>query len=142
MVYQVNAIEFKIGVGGRESAEVDMVLVRDMEEFEISFDNGIEEWTPFGTDGWARRFMTAKSMTISVSGKRNPDDVGNNYVASLAFANGEATKSVLAVVFPDGAQLCMPCVVNVTAAGGGSAGDIGSLSFECQSDGKPEYVRG
>jgi len=141
MVYQVNAIEFRIGVKGRESLAEDMAIVKDMEEFSVSFDNGIEEWTPFGTGGWTRRLMTAKSMNVAVSGKRNVDDLGNNYVASLAFANGGATKSVLAVVFPDGAQLIMPCVVNVTAAGGGSAADIGGLEFECQSDGKPEYFK-
>ena len=118
-----------------------MAVVSDMEEFDISFDNGVEEWTPLGTDGWARRFMTAKSMSIGISGKRNANDLGNNFVASLAFANGEATRTVLAVVFPDGAQLVMPCVVSVTSAGGGSASDIGGLQFECQSDGKPEYRR-
>ena len=140
MVYQVNAIEFLIGVKGRESQEGDMVVVSDMEEFGISFDNGVEEWTPFGTEGWARRFMTAKSMTISISGKRNCGDEGNNYVASLAYGNGEAALSVLEVKFPDGAKLRMPCVVNVTAAGGGSAEQIGELAFECRNDGKPEYV--
>ena len=141
MVYQVNALEFRIGTKGRSSAAEDMAVVKDMEEFEISFDNGVEEWTPFGTEGWARRLMTSKSMTVSVSGKRHPGDVGNDYVASLAYANGEAAGSVLAVVFPDGAELSMPCVVNVTASGGGSAGDIGSLEFECKSDGKPSYRR-
>jgi len=141
MVYQVNAIRFRIGVKGRESQEADMVIVKDMEEFSVSFDNGIEEWTPFGAGGWTRRFMTAKSMSVAVSGKRNVDDLGNNYVAGLAFMNGEETKSVLEVVFPDGARLVMPCVVNVTSAGGGSASDIGGLEFECVSDGKPEYVK-
>jgi len=141
MVYQVNAIEFLVGLEGRESLTGDMVVVSDMEEFSISFDNGVEEWTPFGTDGWARRFMTAKSMSISISGKRNCDDAGNNYVAGLAYGNGEETLPVLEAKFPDGAKLRMPCVVNVTAAGGGSAAEIGELAFECRSDGKPEYIQ-
>jgi hypothetical protein len=139
MVYQVNALEFRIGTKGRGSAAEDMAVVKDMEEFEISFDNGVEEWTPFGTEGWARRLMTSKSMSISVSGKRCAGDVGNDYVASLAYANGADACSVLTVVFPDGAELSMPCVVNVTSAGGGSASDIGGLEFECKSDGKPTY---
>ena len=59
--------------------KIDNKTIADMESFSVSIDNGVEEWTPFEGEGWIRRLMTAKSMTISVSGKRNVGDDGNEY---------------------------------------------------------------
>ena len=142
MVYPVNNIKFRIGTAGRDSAEADMAVVRDMETFGISFDNGVEQWNPIDQEGWARRLMTGKSVTISLSGKRNYGDRGNDYVAGLAYENGNNAVTVLEVVFPDGSTLVMDCVVNVTASDGGGATDVAALEFECMSDGKPTFNRG
>ena len=139
-VFPVNAIQFRIGRNGAGSQENEMLLVKDMESFSISFDSGVEEWNPIDQQGWARRLMTAKSVTVSVSGKRHYGDAGNDFVAGLAYENGQNTSSVLKVTFPDGGALVMPCVVNVSASDGGDATDVAGLSFECLSDGKPVYT--
>ena len=52
------------------------------------------------TDGWIRRLMTAKGMTISVSGKRNVGDAGNDYVASKSFKNGRDAEGIFQWTFP------------------------------------------
>lgn len=52
--------------------------IADLESASISIDNGVEEWNPYGQDGWTRRLMTAKSVTISCTGKRNVGDTGND----------------------------------------------------------------
>ena len=67
--FQIDAAE----TGG----EANMVPIADMETFSVSFDNGVEEWTPFDTQGWARCLMTAKRLTISVNGKRNVGKITN-----------------------------------------------------------------
>ena len=141
MVYPVNNIKFKIGMQGRASTEAQMVVVRDMETFSISFDNGVEQWNPIDQEGWVRRIMTSKSVTVSLSGKRNYGDPGNDYVAALAYENGNTAMTVLETVFPDGSTLKMDCVINVTASDGGSATDVAALEFECMSDGKPIYAK-
>ena len=138
-VFPVNNIKFRIGTGGADSLVADMAVVKDMETFGISFDNGIEEWNPLDQDGWVRRLMTAKSMTVTLSGKRHYGDPGNDYVAGLAYKNGQAATSILSVEFPNGGTLSMNCVVNVTASDGGDAADVAALEFECLSDGKPSY---
>lgn len=141
MVYPVNNIKFKIGTKGAESsAPQDMVIVKDMETFSISIDNGVEEWNPMDQEGWVRRLMTSKSLTIGLNGKRNYGDPGNDYVAGLAYKNGLDANSKLEVEFPNGDKLTMACVVNVTACAGGDSTNVGVLEFECQSDGKPEYT--
>ena len=139
MVYPVNNIKFRIGTAGRGSAEADMAIVRDMETFGISFDNGVKQWNPIDQNGWVRRLMTTKSVTISLNGKRNYGDVGNDYVANLAYKNGNETCTILEVVFPDSAILRMNCVVNVSQSDGGNATDVAALDFECLSDGQPVY---
>lgn len=141
MVYPVNNIKFRIGTAGRGSGEAEMAVVRDMETFSISFDNGVDVWNPIDQEGWARRLMTGKSLTVGLSGKRNYGDLGNDFVAGLAYANGNEAMTVLEVVFPDGARLLMDCVVNVTASDGGGATDVAVLEFECLSDGRPRYAR-
>ena len=60
-VYPCYENQFQVG-----AAKEGATGIADMESFSVSFDNGVEEWTPFDTEGWIRRLMTAKSMTISV----------------------------------------------------------------------------
>ena len=79
MVMPVHNIKFKISLEGAEfSGEGHMVEVKDMETISISIDNTVSSWSPLDTQGWAKRFLTSKSITISLSGKRNYDCPGNN----------------------------------------------------------------
>ena len=142
MVYPVNNIRFRVGLRGLSSAENDMAIVRDMETFSVNFDNGIEEWTAIDQEGWSRRLVTAKSVTVSLSGKRNYNDAGNNYIASLAYENGMDACTLFEAVFPDGSVLRMNCIINVSASDGGDATSVAALEFDCMSDGKPTYTRG
>ena len=141
-VFPVNSIRFRVGTNGAASTDAQMAVVKDMESFEISFDNGVEEWNPIDQDGWVRRLMTAKSVTVGISGKRHYGDPGNDYIAGLAYANGQDAATKLAVCFPDGGTLTMDCVVSVSASDGGDATSVAALEFECMSDGKPVYVKG
>ena len=36
-------------------------------------------------EGWQRGLMTAKAITITLNGKRNVGDTGNDFVAGKAF---------------------------------------------------------
>ena len=89
--------------------------------------------------GWARNLMTAKSLTISMGGKRNYGDKGNDYVAALAFKMGQDCNSAMKITFPNLDVLYIPCVINVTSLGGDSTA-IEALEWEVASDGRPEYV--
>jgi len=141
MVYPVNNILFRIGLKGIGSTAAEMAVVRDMESFSVSFDNGVESWSAIDQEGWVRRLMTSKSVSVSLSGKRNYGDAGNDYVAGLAYENGNGACSILETVFPDGSVLRMNCVISVTASDGGNATDVAALEFECLSDGRPVYSK-
>ena len=112
--------------------------IADCETFEVSFDNGVEEWTPFEAEGWTRRLMTAKSVTITVSGKRNVGDTGNDFIASLAFENGRDAECDFKWTFQDGTTVEFAgSPINVTALGSGDSTAVAPLEFEILSNGQP-----
>lgn len=95
-VYPVYDNQFKIDkTGGDGSTESNLVTIADMESFSVSIDGNIEEWKPFDQQGWTRRLLTGKSITISISGKRNVGDAGNDYIESLALKTGAAATQPL-----------------------------------------------
>lgn len=139
-VYPCYKNQFKIDVAAA-GAEALMVTIADMETFGVSFDNGVEEWNPFDTEGWARRLMTAKGITISVNGKRNVGDAGNDAVAGLAFKNGRDVEKTFEWTFPDGTVVRFPnAVINVKNTGAGDATAVAVLEFDVMSNGKPEVT--
>ena len=126
--------QFKVGAAGAQTLNT----IADMESFSVSFDDGVEEWTPFETEGWKRRLKTAKGLSISVSGKRNVGDAGNDFVAGLAFKNGREAEADFEWTFPDGTVVNFSnAVVNVTALGSADSTNVAPLEFEVLSNGKP-----
>ena len=142
-VNPVNTIKFGVCTSGRSASDtassVSTTVVKDAESLGISFDNGIEEWNPMDQEGWVRRLMTSKSMSISMGGKRNYGDPGNDYIAGLAYKNGQDCNSWFSIIFPNLDQLIIPVVISVTSNGGDSTAPD-ALEWEAQSDGKPTYI--
>ncbi len=133
-VYPCYENQFKIGTAGAQTLNT----IADMESFSVSFEDGVEEWTPFETEGWKRRLKTAKGLSISVSGKRKVGDAGNDFVAGLAFKNGREAEADFEWTFPDGTVVNFSnAVVNVTALGSADSTNVAPLEFEVLSNGKP-----
>lgn len=117
--------------------------IADCETFEVAFDNGVEEWTPFESEGWVRRLMTAKSVTITVTAKRNVGDDGNNFIAGMAFENGRDAEVDFKWTFKDGTEVLFEgSPINVTALGSGDSTAVAPLEFEVLSNGKPTVTSG
>lgn len=141
-VYPVFDIEFKISPKGKVDHKelTGMIKIAEMETFEPTVDGVVEEWTPMDTRGWVRRLSTGKGFTISLSGRRNEGDPGNDYVFGLSLKTGRACSTTAVMEFPDGAQMVFDCVVNVTTPFGGDSTNVSKLDFELMSDGEPTYV--
>lgn len=139
-VYPVYDNVFKINTAGRDSNAASMVAVAEMENFSVKIDGKVEEWTPMETAGYLRRFMTGKSITVTLSGKRHVGDAGNDYVASKAWSIGSDCESTFEWLFPNGDTLSFPCVINVTNNGGGESTNVAPLEIDVMSDGKPTYT--
>lgn len=134
-VYPCYENQFQIDTGSGTST---MSNIKDCESFAVSFDNGVEEWTPFDTEGWVRRLMTSKSVTITVTAKRHVGDAGNDAVAALAWVNGRAAEKPFQWTFPDGTVVKFEeAVINVTNIGAGDSTAVAPLEFDVMSNGKP-----
>lgn len=136
-VNPVHEITFGVSTTGRSTPS--STVVKDAESLSISIDGNVEEWNAMDQGGWARRLMTAKSISVSMGGKRNYGDPGNDYVAGLAWKTGQDCNSVFYINFPNGDTLEFNCVVNVTSMAG-DATAIDALEWEALSDGEPSYT--
>lgn len=135
-VYPVYENQFQVGASKEALTEI-----ADMESFSVKLDNGVEEWNPIDHKGWVRRLMTSKSVTISISGKRNFGDAGNDYVAGKALKNDRDAEGCLQWTFPDGSTLLFEgAVINVTNWGAGKSTEVIPLEFDMMSNGKPTYT--
>ncbi len=132
-VYPVLDNKFKAGAA-KESATV----IADMEQFSLSISNGVETWTPMDTEGWQRALMTAKAITISMSGKRNIGDAGNDFVAGKVFKNGHDAEGYFEWELPDGTTIAWTnAVFDLKNMGGGDSTNVAPLEFDVISNGKP-----
>lgn len=132
-VYPVLDNKFKAGAA-KESATV----IADMEQFSLSISNGVETWTPMDTEGWQRALMTAKAITISMSGKRNIGDAGNDFVAGKVLKNGHDAEGYFEWELPDGTTIFWTnAVFDVKNMGGGDSTNVAPLEFDVISNGKP-----
>ena len=132
-VYPVLDNKFKAGAA-KESATV----IADMEQFSLSISNGVETWAPMDTEGWQRALMTAKAITISMSGKRNIGDAGNDFVAGKVFKNGHDAEGYFEWELPDGTTIVWTnAVFDVKNMGGGDSTNVAPLEFDVISNGKP-----
>ena len=135
-VYPCYENQFKIDTSS--SGNASFKAIADCETFSVAFDNGVEEWHPFEQEGWVRRLLTSKGVTISVTAKRNLGDAGNDFVAGLAWKNGRDAEADFQWTFPDGTEVTFSdAVINVTNIGAADSTNVAPLEFEVQSNGKP-----
>lgn len=139
-VYPVHTNVFKIGLNGTESGAEELVQPKELETFEPVIDGNVEEWYPLDQEGWMRRLMTAKSLAVTLTGKRNYGDPGNDYLAGLALLTGVSTTTKFQWTLANGAVLEMDAVINVTQIAGGESTAVDTLEIEVLSDGKPTFT--
>lgn len=114
------------------------VTIADCETFSISIDGNIEEWRPFEHRGWRRALMTGKAVTISVTGKRNVGDTGNDAIAGLWGTTGQDAQRDFQWTFADGTVVQFPdSVIDVKNIGAGDSTGVAPLEFDVVSNGRP-----
>lgn len=127
-----------LSFAGDEPTPTNPQPISDVEGLTINFDNGVEEWNPMDGFGWIKRFLVSKSISISMTAKRNYGNKGNDYIASKYMKNGYDCYSLFIINFGNNDSLLIPCVIDVKSVGGETTGLI-SLEFDIVSHGKPVY---
>lgn len=140
-VFPVHNNIFKVSTNGRQTSGTGtMASIADLTTFGISIEGTNEEWFPLDQEGWARQANTGKKMVISLSGKRNYGDAGNDYIAGMMTKTGKDCETTFEWTLPNGAKLAGNCVVNLTTPAGGDSTAIDNLEFELLVDGKPTFT--
>lgn len=139
-VFPVYDLDFKVGINGEASTEADMKIIAEMENFSMSITSDSQEWYPMNAKGWRKLLVTAKALTISLSGKRCYGDDGNDYIAGLALKNGRSCNTKMSIDFSNGDKLEMDCVAKLTNWAGGASTDVQPLEFDLESDGEPIFT--
>ena len=96
-VFPVLDNKFKVGAEKGTAS-----TIADMETFSVSVSNGVETWNPMDTEGWQRALMTSKAIRITLSGKRNIGDTGNDFVAGKLYKNGHDAEGYFDASAPQG----------------------------------------
>lgn len=133
--FPVSALDIKVKAGAE-----NLVTIADLESAGITLDTNVETWYSITDDGWQNAMATAKAMTMDFSGKRTIGDAGNDYIAGLAFKNGQEVETDFEISFPNGDKLTFTGVVAVTDFLGGDATNVAPLSFTVTCKGKPIYT--
>lgn len=139
-VYPVHNNKFKFGTNGLERTEEQMVMPKDLENFAPTIDGTVEEWYAMDAEGWAKAAVTGKKLGFSFKGKRSVGDTGNDYIAGLAWKQGQDVMTKFEWEMVSGAKLSCDVVVNVTTPGGGDSTNIDTLEFEVIGYGKPTFT--
>lgn len=139
-VFPVYDIDFKIGTKGLASTEPDMKVIKNMESFSFKIDGKTDSWTPMDSRGWLRQIMTGKSFAVTLKGKRDVGDPGNDYCAKIAWADGLDCSTICHIVFPNGDKLEFNCVIDVSNPGGDDSTKVAPLDVELKADGKPNFI--
>ena len=135
-VFPVYENQFKIGAD-----KATATTIADMETFSVSFSNGVETWTPMEHKGWQRALMTAKAVTITINGKRNKGDAGNDFIAKKAFTPGRDSEGYFCWTFPEGTTVEWDMAVfDVKNMGAGDSTNVAPLEFDVISNGKPKVT--
>ena len=111
-VYPVHNNIFKFGTKGQESQDENMAMPSDLENFSPSIDGTVEEWYAMDAAGWAKAAMTGKKLSFSFKGKRSVGDVGNDYIAGLAWKFGQDVMTKFEWTMISGAKLSGIVVIN------------------------------
>ena len=139
-VFPAYKMVFKVGIKGLLSTDAEMVEVADVEEWTMSIDGNMVEFSPYSAQGWTRSIITGKKFSIECKGKRSVGDPGNDFIAGIAWKDGLDCSTKVEVTFPNGDKLKLNAAVDVTNPGGGGASqDLSGLEFKFAGDGKPNY---
>lgn len=123
-----------------ETADQTFAPIADLETAGITLETNVETWYSIADNGWQNAMATAKAMTLDFSGKRTLGDAGNDFIAGLAFKNGQDVEKKFEIEFPNGDKLAFTGVVAVNDFLGGDATAVAPLSFEVTCKGKPTYT--
>lgn len=104
----------------------------------VEFGNSEEVQEGYFLDGGGAGYsdITAGRLNITLAGKREDGDVGQDYIVGLIGSWGQSRKSTLKLTsYVTGDVYEIPCSIEVTSPSGGNADELGKFECVMHSDG-------
>lgn len=104
-VYLCRRDTFKIGAT-KETA----TTIADATTFKVEIEMSIDEWIDF-TTGKKRRMVVTEGVKVTIDGKRNYEDEGNNFLCDTPWNDAEDGEFYFECKLPNGSVIEMPSAV-------------------------------
>lgn len=103
----------------------------------------IDQADYYDGDGMASSEVMGGQLVLTFTGHRVMGDVAQDYISGLSFSYGQARKTHLLVINPDGSQIdAAVTIANITGmtTSGGDANAKNDISFELHVNGLPAFT--
>ena len=128
---------FKVGATAETAT-----MVADIETFSVEFTYKEIAWNPHDTNGVTRRIVVLTDVKVTMNGKRNIGDTGNDFVADMAGQTGRDCEGYIEVLMPDGKLIKLEnAIYQVKNIGTGAATDAAPLEAEIYSNGSIDITK-
>lgn len=131
-VYPVYKNQFHVG-----KTSEDKAFPKDLETFSVAFANDVQKWSPFDMEGYYNHLITGKDLTISLKGKRNIGDTGNDFLADMKWKAGQDATGYFDWTFPDGTVVSWESATYDCKSDGGDSVTVAPLEVDVLPNGKP-----
>lgn len=105
-----------------------------------AFEDETDDTAYYDGEGFGNEEVTGVRASLVFTGHRDYDDDAQNYIAGLAFEVGDARKTELKWVQPDGTTITGNVTISNIKTTGGDANSKQDFEFTATFNGKPEVT--
>lgn len=134
--------KYSIDKGDGDGTEEFLPIAAGIATVEPSFEDETDDTAYYDGEGFGNEDVTGVRASLVFSGHRDYDDGAQNHIASKAFEVGDARKSVLKWVQPDGTTITGPVTISGIKTTGGDANSKQEFEFTATFNGKPQVTAG
>ncbi|MBC1801122.1 phage tail tube protein [Listeria booriae] len=134
--FAVKQLKISVGDAGGSTPKTP---IGDLETMDISLNANIEQYSTIG-EVFERAVKTGAAMELSLDGKYNDSDPGQNILRETWDKVGAEAEKELEIEYPNGDIFEITGPVGINDYGGGGANDVASFSTSMNSNGAPKFI--
>lgn len=117
---------------------VEGIKISDLETLDVSLNSNVEQYSTLG-EVFERATKTGAAMELSIEGKFNDSDKGQNKLRETWDKVGAEAEKTIVIKYPNGDTFEITGPIGINNYGGGGANDVGSFSASMNSNGTPAF---
>jgi hypothetical protein len=139
-ILKIGALPCYLGTTVKVGAdETSATSPADIEQVDVELEQTIIEYTTYDSRGRTKRIKLITGIKAKLTGKRNHNDIGNNFLAKVGWSELSDAQFYFELNIPD-MQIKVPKAVTEMGARLGAANDLDKLEVTIMSSGDFEAV--